>query len=358
MKTKIITLAFLLIISSLSYAIPRRALIEFTTSTSCQYCPCMDDILENQIMVLYPGTVVMAYHGIIPPNLDPFAYYLGNILRDSLRGPEVGFTAPVAWIDRAYFYRVDIPHIKDTVIHRYTNSPNSPVEITIVSKVYNPATRQLNVTVDLKALQNLNGLFKVNFAITENNIVYPQFGNSTCPGGQNYIHKWVTRTIVDGGFGEQVINGNWNQNQIFTKNLSVTLDTGWVSSNCDYSIWVYKYIENITHSEVQQSFRASVTGSIGIQNEATSVEGYSLSQNYPNPFNPQTSIRFSIPKNNFVSLKIYNSIGKEVSTLCNMYLKSGVYNAIFDATSLPSGIYFYKLIAGDFSETKKMILIR
>jgi hypothetical protein len=85
---------------------------------------------------------------------------------------------------------------------------------------------------------------------------------------------------------------------------------------------------------------------------------YSLEQNYPNPFNPVTMINFSIPNEDLVTLKIYNTIGEEIETLINEMKQAGNYNVSFNASSLPSGIYFYRLQAGDFLETKKMILLR
>lgn len=93
------------------------------------------------------------------------------------------------------------------------------------------------------------------------------------------------------------------------------------------------------------------------------VEEYGLQQNYPNPFNPTTNITYSIPEAGFVSLKIYNSIGQEVKTLVAENKTNGVYEVTWDGTNVygskvTSGIYFYRITSGDFSETKKMILLK
>jgi hypothetical protein len=85
---------------------------------------------------------------------------------------------------------------------------------------------------------------------------------------------------------------------------------------------------------------------------------YILSQNYPNPFNPGTTITFSIPKTEFVSLKVYNSLGQEVETLVSDRLTAGSYQYTWEAGTLASGIYYYKLQAGTYVETKKLILLR
>ncbi|MCW8996337.1 MAG: M1 family aminopeptidase, partial [Psychromonas sp.] len=85
---------------------------------------------------------------------------------------------------------------------------------------------------------------------------------------------------------------------------------------------------------------------------------YSLSQNYPNPFNPSTTIEYSIPKSGNVTLKIFNVLGKEVATLVNGQNEAGKHIVNFDATDLNSGVYFYKIEAGSFVDTKKMILLK
>ncbi len=83
-----------------------------------------------------------------------------------------------------------------------------------------------------------------------------------------------------------------------------------------------------------------------------------FSQNYPNPFNPSTNINFTLPNTEFVTLKIYDILGKEVKTIVNEELSAGNYTKIWDANNLSSGVYFYKLTAGKFTETKKMMLVR
>ncbi len=90
----------------------------------------------------------------------------------------------------------------------------------------------------------------------------------------------------------------------------------------------------------------------------TVPERYTLSQNYPNPFNPITKINFSIPKNNLVTIKVYNSLGKEVAMLVNGTYSAGEYEVSLNGASLSSGVYFYKITAGEFTETKKMLMTK
>lgn len=85
---------------------------------------------------------------------------------------------------------------------------------------------------------------------------------------------------------------------------------------------------------------------------------YSLSQNYPNPFNPSTTIKYSLPKDGFVSLKIYDITGREVKSLAGEVKKAGYYSVTFNASSLASGVYFYRIQSNDFVQTKRMVLIK
>lgn len=100
----------------------------------------------------------------------------------------------------------------------------------------------------------------------------------------------------------------------------------------------------------------ALTGFVQQSNEIPNA--YALSQNYPNPFNPETNLKFQIPKAGFVKLAVYDILGKEVAALVENQLTAGTYSVNFNASSLPSGTYFYRINAGEFIETRKMILIK
>jgi hypothetical protein len=106
-------------------------------------------------------------------------------------------------------------------------------------------------------------------------------------------------------------------------------------------------------------WRRPLSEMIGIKNISSEVPSeFSLSQNYPNPFNPTTKIKFDVVRVGDVKIVVYDAMGREVAVLVNESLNPGTYEATFDASQLTSGVYFYKITAGDFSETKKMILIK
>ena len=100
------------------------------------------------------------------------------------------------------------------------------------------------------------------------------------------------------------------------------------------------------------------TNSIPVNENLTVIYRFELNLNYPNPFNPLTTIEFRIPKPEFVELDVYNTLGQRIKTLVSQHMTVGFHKVEFDATSLPSGLYFYKIRAGKFSQVKKMVFIK
>ena len=159
----------------------------------------------------------------------------------------------------------------------------------------------------------------------------------------NYLYVGTVQ-----GFYYSTDNGwNWTQKNtgMPTVNsvISLALSNGYFyAARPDSSIW-----------------RCSRTSILtDISNNTTDVKNYNLSQNYPNPWNPTTTIKYSIPKSGLVTLKVFDILGKEISTLVDENQSPGTYSVDFQGANLPSGIYFYKLQAGSYSETKQMILIK
>lgn len=107
--------------------------------------------------------------------------------------------------------------------------------------------------------------------------------------------------------------------------------------------------------------KVSVTGTTSpgtsVEESSLPVE-FNLNQNYPNPFNPATKISFSLPKEGFTKLAVYDLLGNQITTLVKQKLSAGAHSVNFDATNLPSGVYLYALSSGSYSSTKKMMLIK
>jgi hypothetical protein len=97
---------------------------------------------------------------------------------------------------------------------------------------------------------------------------------------------------------------------------------------------------------------------VGIKGNSNIAKGFKLFQNYPNPFNPKTNIKFDILKATDVKLTVFNVLGEEVATLINAHMVPGSYSVAWDAANYPSGVYFYRINAGTFSDIKKMVLMK
>jgi hypothetical protein len=122
--------------------------------------------------------------------------------------------------------------------------------------------------------------------------------------------------------------------------------------------WTTGSVQKLANVQPNQYISISEC-TIGIISYSSELpERFELGQNYPNPFNPSTILKFSLPKNSDVTLKIYDNTGKEVQTLLSTNLQAGTYGVEYNAEGMSSGIYYYRLLAGSYAETKKMVLIK
>ncbi|MCX6162210.1 MAG: YCF48-related protein [Ignavibacteriae bacterium] len=155
---------------------------------------------------------------------------------------------------------------------------------------------------------------------------------------------YVTR---EEGYMLKTTNGGNNWLSVFTGAVTPYITCHFINENIG---WVGGYNGTII------SIGSTIT-SIGINNEIL-PNSFMLSQNYPNPFNPTTNISYSISSPGVVSIKIYNMLGKEINEIVNEFNAAGNYSIKFDGSDLPSGLYFYKMSVNNFTETRKMILIK
>jgi len=178
---------------------------------------------------------------------------------------------------------------------------------------------------------------------------------------------WVYNTWTSGGAGFVFFSGPFNMAPNDTQWVMIALIPAYGNTGLN-SIELLREKTDLIRS---LSYDSLAYGSISYfitdinENFNTIPENFSLSQNYPNPFNPSTTIKFSIPsvtlsgvEGSRVQLKIYDVLGNEIATLVNEYRPAGMYNVQFTMNNLASGIYFYKLQAGSFFQTKKMILMK
>lgn len=166
--------------------------------------------------------------------------------------------------------------------------------------------------------------------------------------------KWQTATEVNNyGFEiERNINNIWEK-------IGFVEGNGNSNSEKNYSFQDSPTTEGVYSYRLKQiDFDGKFEYSSVVEVDFKTVNDFALEQNYPNPFNPTTSISYSLPQNEFVTLKVYDVIGNEVATLVNTLQESGKHVVNFNASNLSSGIYFYKLTAGSFSQINKMLLVK
>ncbi len=330
--------------------------IEEATGTWCGYCPCGHQVLQT-IEANFPNVVILSYHG--PVNygtpVDPWAPYATSMISlfgfnsfpTAVIGRTSGIVSRSAWLSY--------------VSMQATQSPGVRVEI--IDKTYNSTTRTVTGTVKVTALTALTGSYNVSLIFTEDHLISPQNIYSGCgtPGIQSdYLHNDVVKGVINGATGAALFS-NCTQGQVFTYPFTYVIPSGSVEVNSYINAFVFLNSTPIaTTGAIQNAKKVKVSDfATGISPVGTVVTDYSLGQNYPNPFNPTTHIKFSVPKSTWATFKIYDMLGKEVASyLDHYYIEAGEYNVEVNASSLPSGIYFYKLSTKDFTDVKKMTVLK
>ncbi|MBE2217144.1 MAG: T9SS type A sorting domain-containing protein [Ignavibacteria bacterium] len=214
---------------------------------------------------------------------------------------------------------------------------------------------------------SINNMSVASIAVSENRIFAGTTSNGvyySSDNGANWIQTSLdTVTQVT----SIIVNGNNVFAGSFYSGFSVSNDNGvsWVQKNegLPNSTSIRRlFIANdyiFAGTSGSGVFRRPLSEVIGIHSISNEVpKEFSLSQNFPNPFNPSTNIRFEIAVTKSVELRVYDSQGKEIAQLYNGQLQPGTYEINWNGLNFPSGVYFYRLNAGAFSETKKMVLIK
>ncbi|MCX6150667.1 MAG: CHRD domain-containing protein [Ignavibacteriales bacterium] len=148
-----------------------------------------------------------------------------------------------------------------------------------------------------------------------------------------------------------------------TNSFWASLDNSSLSALVNKNLYINIHTANYPAGEIRgqvlpSTFESAHSVTFVSDENSSVISNYKLSQNYPNPFNPSTTINFSIPQNSFVTIKVYNNIGKEVTTLVNEQKPTGNYNVVFNGNNLASGVYFYRMIADGIVYTKKLMLLK
>ncbi|MGE5811262.1 MAG: Omp28-related outer membrane protein [Ignavibacteria bacterium] len=320
----------------------RNVLVEVFTNSHCPLCPpghnallSYDKNSPNAENINY-----IFYHMVYPYSDD--ALYQANTSHSQGRDLYYG---PFGSTPKAFF---------DGMIQQNNYSSwsglldqraaaGSPLKIALTGTKTNGT---ININAEIIRTGNINeNDLAIHFVVVEN--VFYQ--------GRNGIadHKYVMRSMVTSPTGESF---SITENETKQVQKSVNLPSSWIPD----SLGAVVFIQSSSSKAVYQSAYISyveleltgVYGNIDMPNE------YSLEQNYPNPFNPLTNFEFQVADMVFVSLRVYDLLGREITVLVDEVKPAGNYKITFNGSNLASGVYLYKMAAGNFIQTRKMILLK
>jgi hypothetical protein len=366
---KILYFSFLTFLAGITFAQPKEILLNWECNMELEIAASRFNPATDSVSARGNFNGWGEYRLIADPG-DPNYYISENPFTDTL---DVGDT-----LEYKFFYTPDVWESVPNRIHAISQAEYNNGEVTL-SHPFNDGTLQTVTLTDSTV---------VKFSVDVNNAVgynsgqpFPVIHDVILAGGISPL-QWpgggwplsdsskVIRLTDQGG-------GIWSADVVFQKftvfNISYKYGINFfdstnipvgdlrdneagVGDNHMISLSSYLWYAEVQDTFGTMGFRDFTTGVKNITNELPTA--YVLEQNYPNPFNPVTRINFSIPAEGFVSLDIYNSIGQKVASLVNENKTAGSYEVNFDAAKLSSGIYFYKISSGNFTETKKMILMK
>jgi hypothetical protein len=349
MKRNLLVIAVLLGLSAgMVYSqAPLKALLENWTSSTCPPCASNNPQLRIWIENHWSQLACVSYHvGWPSPGNDPM--YLHN---------------PVQSYDRRYYYNINsVPAGMLQGWHSFVGSPfnwnsmnsyfnyytttTTPVGMSLTdTRIPGDSNRVDIVVTNYTALPT--GTYYLRVMAVERNIQY-----ASPPGTNGETHfQNVFRLSVPTSQGTVINPAAGTYNFQFKYKINPV----WMDS----AVYTIAFIQNDVDKGITNATRqgmSSITAITPVSGEIP--KSYSLMQNYPNPFNPETNINFNMPKDDYVTLKVYDMVGNEVKTLVEGNHKAGQYNMIFDGSGLASGIYFYVLKTSSFVDTKKMTLIK
>jgi hypothetical protein len=179
----------------------------------------------------------------------------------------------------------------------------------------------------------------------------------TASASENFVTlNWATVTeINNSGFSverKSALDGRWVE-------IGFVPGFGTTSENKSYTFKDESLRKDVYSYRLKQvDFDGTFEYSNSVDVEILTPNNYNLAQNYPNPFNPTTTIKYAVIEDGLVSLKVYDVLGNEITSLVDTYQPAGQYDITFDAGNLSSGVYYYQFKAGDFTSTKKLILMK
>lgn len=325
-----------------------KVLIEVFTNSHCSLCPDAHNYLDNYANINGNNDrLSFIYYHMEYPYPDDSLYHHNTVDSDGRDNYYNPFPAtPHVFFDGEHQLGGIIswgPRLDQLL------AEESPLKIILTGT---KSEGVINIKVEITRTGDIadNDLV-IHFVVTEN--VYYE--------GRNSIrnHKDTMRKMVTSANGEPFSIIHNETKEVVKK---IILNPEW---NPD-SLKVVVFIQSAGSMNVYQSeliTYAELKGTTNVNPPAAVPSKFILEQNYPNPFNPATKIIYHLPEENFITLKVYNMLGKEIKTLVNQTQSAGIYETIFNAADFSSGIYFYKLTAANISGrqssfTKKMTILK
>jgi len=341
----VITVYVIMYSSVYSQTTTRKVFFEGFTSSTCGPCASQNPYMAAYLAQKGDTIVSVKYHvGWPSPGNDPM--YLFN---------------PTQSYDRRYYYGVNsVPYTRIdglTYTQSYSNpaaldgfvNPRlaipTPISISVVDQRITGDSIRATITVtNLSALNTGNYYLRV--MALEHLIKYASAPGTN--GERDFPHVFRRSYPTSQGTVHPLAAGT------YTYVITYKLETAWVADN----MYTIAFIQDDNTKEIYNVAGkwTAPTSIVPVSNEIP--KDFSVTQNYPNPFNPRTTVEFSVPKEDYTTLKVFNSLGKEIGTYHSGLTKAGMYRIVLDATEWSSGLYFYKITSGSYSETKRMMLVK
>jgi len=322
----------------------RNILFEEFTNCCCGPCATYGPILDAFLEAHPSNTICVKYH-THGPGPDPMFWEDSAQIRLRYSSYYHIYYVPTCNIDAAFQFTG--PFVTEDFANYYNQrlAVSTPLSITVTD--VRVAGDSIKATVILNLASNLtSGNYKLRVMAVERLIHYASPPGSN---GENEFAYCYRKAFPDVN-GVSVPTTAGTHSYIYTYKRQ----SDWV----DTSIFTEAFLQNDNDSSIVNSGRGHYAP-LGINHNGANIPAkYNLNQNYPNPFNPSTVISFDIPKSGNARLIIYDVLGTVVYRLVDGYLFAGSYKYDFNASGITSGVYFYKLSTDNFTETKRMVVIK